>query len=52
MGYKARLVAKCYAQMEGINDNEIFLPVVKHSCIRNLLAFVAQNDFELDQLDM
>jgi len=50
--YKARLVAKGYAQWEGIYYNEVFLPVVKHSFIRILLALVAQYDYELDQLDV
>jgi len=45
------LVAKVYAQSEGIDYNEVFSPVVKHSSIRILLAFVAQYDYELDQLD-
>ena len=38
--YKARLVAKGYAYNEGIDDNEVFSPVVKHSSIRILLALV------------
>ncbi|RWR77058.1 Retrovirus-related Pol polyprotein from transposon TNT 1-94 [Cinnamomum micranthum f. kanehirae] len=50
--YKARLVAKGYVQKEGINYNEVFSPVVKHSSIRILLALVAQFDFELVQLDV
>uniref|UniRef100_A0A5B6ZAJ2 Putative retrotransposon protein, Ty1-copia sub-class n=1 Tax=Davidia involucrata TaxID=16924 RepID=A0A5B6ZAJ2_DAVIN len=50
--YKARLVAKCYAQKEGIDYNEVFSPVVKHSSIRILLALVAQFDLELAQLDV
>ena len=50
--YKGRLVAKGYAQKEGINYNEVFSPIVKHSSIRILLAMVAQFDLELVQLDV
>ena len=40
--YKARSVAKCYTQKEGVDYNEVFSLVVKHSSIRILLALVAQ----------
>ena len=50
--YKARLVAKVYAQKEGIDYNEVFSPVVKHSSIRILLALVAQFNMELVQMDV
>ena len=50
--YKARLVAKSYAQKEGIDYNEVFSPVVKHSSIRILLALVAQFNMELVQMDV
>jgi len=50
--YKARLVAKGYTQREGIDYNEVFSHVVKHSSIRILLALIAQYELELDQLDV
>ena len=50
--YKARLTAKGYAQKEGIDYNEIFTPVVKHTSIRMLLTIVVQFDLELEQMDV
>ena len=38
--YKVRLVAKGYAQKEGIDYNEIFSHVVKHSSIRILVGLL------------
>ena len=46
------MVAKGYAQKEGIDYNEVFSPVVKHLSIRILLAMVAQFDLEPVQLDV
>jgi len=43
--YKTRLVAKSYAQREGIDYNEVFYPVMKYSSICILLARVAQYDY-------
>nr|ABA91380.1 retrotransposon protein, putative, Ty1-copia subclass [Oryza sativa Japonica Group] len=50
--YKAMLVAKGYSQIPGIDFNDVFSPVVKHSSIRTLLSIVAMHDYELDQMDV
>jgi hypothetical protein len=46
------LVAKGYSQILGIDYNDVFSPVVKHSPIRTLLSIVAMHDYELEQLDV
>ena len=50
--YRARLVAKGYAQKEGIDFNEIFSPVVRLTTIRVVLAMCAAFDLHLEQLDV
>ena len=50
--YKARLVAKAYSQVPGVDFNDIFSPVVKHSSICVLLALVAMHDLEFEKLDV
>ncbi|KAG8491363.1 hypothetical protein CXB51_014484 [Gossypium anomalum] len=50
--YKARLVAKSYSQIPGLDFTDVFSPVVKHSSIRALLSIVAMHDLELEQLDV
>ncbi|KAH9800316.1 Histidinol dehydrogenase [Citrus sinensis] len=50
--YKVRLVAKGFAQKEGIDYNEIFSPIVKHTYIRILLTLVAEYELKLAQLDV
>lgn len=50
--HRGRLVAKGYAQIKGIDYNEVFAPIVKHVSIRLLLSVVAHFDLELEQLDV
>ena len=50
--YKARLVAKGYSQVEGIYYHDVYSPVVKHTSIRLILAIIAIQDLQLEQLDV
>ena len=40
--YKARLVAQGFSQIEGIDYNETFAPVVRYETVRLLFAISAQ----------
>jgi hypothetical protein len=50
--FKACFVAKGYSQREGMDFNEVFSPIVRHSSIQVFLAMVALFDLELEQLDV
>jgi hypothetical protein len=50
--FKARLVAKCFTQREGIDYNETFLPISPKDSFRIIMALVAHYDLELHQMDV
>jgi Reverse transcriptase (RNA-dependent DNA polymerase) len=50
--YKARLVAKSYSQVQGVNFNDVLSPVVKHTSIWILFSLVAMKNLEFEQLDV
>ena len=50
--YKARLIAKGFAQKEGIDYNKVLFLVVKHASIHILLALVGEYELKLAQLDV
>ena len=50
--YKARLLVKGYSQVQSVDFNEIFSPIVKYTSIQVFLSLVAIKDLELEQLDM
>jgi hypothetical protein len=50
--YKARWVAKGYAQIEGIHFNDIHASVVHKDSIRVFLSLVNSLDMECDQVDI
>ena len=50
--FKARLVANGYSQQKGVDYEEIFFSVVRHTSIRMVLALVAHYDMALGQIDV
>ena len=50
--FNTRLVARGYSQKQGIDYDDIYSPVVRHTSIKVVLALVAHQDLELEQLDV
>ncbi|KAH9296875.1 hypothetical protein KI387_028557, partial [Taxus chinensis] len=50
--YKARLVAKDFSQVEGIDYSETFAPVAKMDYVRLVLAIAASHGWPVYQMDM
>ena len=49
---KSRLVAKGFNQQEGIDYDETFAPVARLEAIRIFLAYAAQKNFTVYQMDV
>jgi hypothetical protein len=50
--HKARLVAKGYAQVQGVDFEEVFAPVARIETVRVLLALVAEGGWEVHHMDV
>jgi hypothetical protein len=50
--YKARLVAKYFAQQEGIDYEENFAPTTKWNTIRMVLALSSHKEWKVHQMDV
>nr|GEZ52217.1 retrovirus-related Pol polyprotein from transposon TNT 1-94 [Tanacetum cinerariifolium] len=49
---KSRLVAKGYAQKEGVNFEESFAPIARLEAVRLFIAYVAHKSFTVYQMDV
>lgn len=45
-------MARGFAQREGVDYSDTFIPVVRYESVRMLLAIVAEKDYEIAQFDV
>ena len=50
--YKARFVAKGYAQKEGIDYEETFAPVARYTSIRSIISLAMYMGWDIHQMDV
>ena len=50
--YKARIVARGFSQVKGINYNEIFAPIVKMDTLRTILGLIIVHNLETGQANI
>ena len=50
--FKARLCAKGFSQIEGLDYNETYAPVMRYKSLRIILALAAIKDMEIKQMDV
>ena len=48
--YKARIVAKCFRQVQGVDSDDILSPVTMLKSVRIMLAIAAFYDYEIWQM--
>ena len=50
--YKARLVARGFIQVHGINYEKTFTPIIRYDTLRIFFAIAAKNNSRVHQLDI
>jgi hypothetical protein len=50
--YKARFIAKGFAQKEGVDYEETFTPVARYSSIRAVISLAAEMGWRVHQMDV